>query len=100
MKRADGNRLMAMNRRDKYAKTLFNLASIATAIDAVAMEGHRQYRVVQELPFDLSETDAARALEEWLGEQKFNYTWRPCYLEQDAFRPSIATEYPELVIHW
>lgn len=100
MKRADGNRLMAMNRRAKYAKTLFNPASIATAIDTVAMEGHRQYRVVQELPFDLSETDAARALEDWLTEQKFNYAWRPRYLEHDAFRPSIATEHPELVIYW
>lgn len=100
MKRADGNRLMAMNRRAKYATTLFKPATIATAIDAVAMDGHRQYRVVQELPFDLSETEAARALEEWLEEQKFNYTWRPRFLEQDAFRPSIATEHPELVISW
>lgn len=100
MKRAEGNYLMAMNRRNKYAKTLFNPASIATAIDAVAMEGHRQYRVVQELPFDLSETEAAHALEGWLKEQKFTYAWRPRFLEQDAFRPSIATEHPELVISW
>ncbi|MGV1905050.1 hypothetical protein [Agrobacterium cavarae] len=100
MKRADGNRLMAENYRDRYAKKLFNPATIATAIDAVAMEGHRQYRVMQELPFDLSETDAAHALEQWLKEQKFNYSWRPRFLEQDAFRPSIATEHPELVISW
>lgn len=100
MKRADGNRLMAVNSRTKYAKILFNPASIATAIDAVAMEGHRQYRVVQEIPFDLSETDAAHALEEWLKEQEFAFTWRPRYLEQDAFRPSVATEHPELVIYW
>lgn len=100
MKRAEGNHLMAMNRRAKYAKTLFNPATIATAIDAVAMDGHRQYRVAQELPFDLSETEAALALEDWLTEQKFTFTWRPRYLEQDAFRPSIATEHPELVILW
>ncbi len=100
MKRADGNRMMALNRRAKYAKTLFNPATIATAIDAVAFEGHRQYRVVQELPFDLSETEAATALEQWLEQEKFTYTWRPRYLEQDGFRPSIATEHPELVIHW
>nr|WP_154963123.1 hypothetical protein [Agrobacterium tumefaciens] len=92
--------MMALNRRAKYAKTLFNAATIATAIDAVAFEGHRQYRVVQELPFDLSETEAATVLEQWLTEQKFTYTWRPRYLEQDAFRPSIATEHPELVICW
>ncbi|MFK0207194.1 hypothetical protein [Agrobacterium sp. NPDC090283] len=91
---------MAMNRRAHYAKTLFNPATIATAIDAVAFEGHRQYRVVQELPFDLSETEAARILQEWLEGEKFTYTWRPRFLEQDAFRPSIATEHPELVISW
>ncbi len=100
MKRADGNRLMAENYRNRYAKKLFNPATIATAIDAVAMEGHRQYRVMQEVPFDISETEAARALEHWLSEQKFAYTWRPRYLEQDAFRPLITTEHPELVISW
>ncbi len=100
MKRAEGNHLMAMRYREKYAKTLFNPATIATAIDAVAFEGYRQYRVVQELSFDLSETEAATALEQWLTEQKFTYTWRPRFIEQDAFRPSIATEHPELVISW
>jgi len=100
MKRAEGNLMMAMNRRAKYARKLFNTATVATAIDAVAFEGHRHYRVVQELPFDLSGTEAARALEQWLTEQHFKYMWRPRYLEQDEFRPSIATEYPELVISW
>lgn len=100
MKRAEGNHLMAMTYRAKYAKKLFNPATIATAIDAVAMEGHRQYRVVQDISFDLSETEAAHALEQWLKEQLFTYTWRPRFLEQDAFRPSIATEYPEIVIQW
>ncbi|WHA39742.1 hypothetical protein [Agrobacterium larrymoorei] len=100
MKRAEGNRMMAERYRNRYAKKLFNPATIATAIDAVAMEGHRQYRVVQEIPFDLSETDAAHELEEWLKDQNFAYSWRPRYLERDAFRPSIATEHPELVIAW
>ncbi|MFB7143350.1 hypothetical protein ACWGMK_00855 [Agrobacterium deltaense] len=100
MKRSEGNYLMAINRRASYAKKLFNPATIATAIDAVAFEGHRQYRVVQELPFDLSGTAAARALEAWLDQEQFTYTWRPRFLEQDAFRPSIATEHPELVIYW
>ncbi|KXG87601.1 hypothetical protein [Agrobacterium bohemicum] len=100
MKRSDGNVLMAMNHRAQYAKKLFNPATIATAIDAVAAEGHRQYRVVQEIPFDLSGTAAARALEMWLDQEKFSYTWPPRFLEQDAFRPSIATEHPELVVLW
>lgn len=100
MKRAEGNCMMAVSYRAKYAKKLFNPATVATAIDAVACEGHRQYRVVQELPFDLSGTAAARALEVWLDQEQFSYMWRPCYLEQDPFRPSIATEYVELVITW
>lgn len=100
MKRAEGNRLMADNYRNRYAQKLFNPATIATAIDAVAMEGHRKYRVVQEVSFDLSETEAAKALEQWLKDQRFTYAWRPRYLEQDSFRPSVATEHPELVILW
>lgn len=100
MKRAEGNRLMAMNRRNRYAKILFNPVTIATAIDVVAFEGHRQYRVVQEFPFDLSETDAAHALEEWLTEQKFTYTWRPTYTEHDPLRPVISGEYAEMLIFW
>lgn len=100
MKRAEGNRMMAERCRNRYAKKLFNQATIATAVDAVAMEGHRHYRVVQEQPFDLSETEAAYKLQDWLKEHMFTYSWQPRFLEQDAFRPSISTEYPELVISW
>lgn len=100
MKRAQGNRLMADNYRNRYAKKLFNTATIATAIDAVAMEGHRQYRVAQEAPFDLSETEEARALQKWLEREGFTFGWRPRFLEQDAFRPSIVTEHAELHISW
>ncbi|CVI17422.1 conserved hypothetical protein [Agrobacterium fabacearum CFBP 5771] len=100
MKRAEGNRMMAERYRNRYAKKLFNPATIATAIDAVAMEGHRQYRVVQELPFDLSNTVAAKNLEIWLKEESFEFAWRPCFLEQDAFRPEIRTEYAEMLVFW
>ena len=100
MKRAEGNYLMATNFRTKYANTLFNPASVAAVIDEVAFNGHRHYRLVQEHPFDLSDTDAAKALEEWLDKEQFHYTWRPAFIEQEPFRPSIATEFPELVISW
>ncbi len=100
MKRAEGNFLMAANVRTKYANKLFKPETIATAIDEVAFQGHRHYRVVQELPFDLSDTDAAKALEEWLDREEFHYVWRPTHLEQDASRRSIVTEYPELEISW
>ncbi|QND46966.1 hypothetical protein HB780_14605 [Rhizobium lusitanum] len=100
MKRSEGNFLMAANVRTKYANKLFKPEAVATAIDELAFQGHRHYRIVQELPFDLSDTDAAKALEIWLDDEQFHYTWRPTYLEQEAYRPSIVTEYPELVISW
>jgi hypothetical protein len=100
VKRADGNALMAANFRTKYAAKLFEPAIIAAAIDERAFAGHRHCRVVQELPFDLSETEAARTLEAWLTSEGFRYEWRPTYIELDPFRPTRFTEYPELVILW
>ncbi|MER9020325.1 hypothetical protein [Mesorhizobium sp. M0590] len=100
MKRAEGNVLMATTTRTKYAERLFKLATIAAAIDEAAFHGHRRYRVVQEFPFDLSDTEAAKALEKWLDAEQFEYVWRPTRLEQDDFRPSILAEYPELEISW
>lgn len=78
--RSEGNFLMATSVRTKYADKIFNPAAVAAAIDEVAFQGHRQYRVVQELPFDLSETDAAHALEDWLDQEQFHYIWRPTFL--------------------
>ncbi len=100
MKRAEGNFLMATNVRIKYANVIFKPETVAAAIDELAFVGHRQYRIVQELPFDLSETEAAKTLEEWLDEEQFHYVWRPTHIEQDAMRPSITTEYPEILIYW
>ena len=100
MKRAEGNFLMATRMRTNYADELFRTATIAAAIDEAATQGKRYHRVVQELPFDLSGTDAAQALEEWLDTEEFHYVWRPTFLEQDPYRPNIVTEYPELEITW
>lgn len=100
MKRAEGNYMMAMRFRTTYANKLFFPTSVAAAIDDLAMQGGRYYRIAQEHPFDLSDTDAAKALEVWLDGEQFHYMWRPTFLEQEPFRPSIVTEYPELVILW
>lgn len=100
MKRAESYYHMAADVRRDLASTLFNPGTVADAIHEVASLGHRHYRIVQEHPFDLSETDSAHALEDWLDEQEFHYVWRPAYVEQDPFRPSIVTEYVELVISW
>jgi hypothetical protein len=100
MKRAEGNFMMATNVRNKYATRIFNPATVAAAIDDAAFQGYRQYRIIQEMPFDLSDTDAAHTLEEWLDREQFHYVWRPTFVEQDALRPAIAAEYPELAISW
>jgi hypothetical protein len=100
MKRAEGNHLMATGVRLRYAAKLFKPEAIAAAIDERSFAGHRYLRVVQDLPFNLSETKAAKALEEWLRREQFQFSWRPAYIEQDPFRPSIVTEYLELTISW
>lgn len=100
MKRAEGNFMMATNVRNKYARKIFSPTAVAAAIDEVAFQGYRHYRIVQELPFDLSETEAARALEEWLDGEQFCYVWRPTFGQPDLCRPLSAAEYPELVISW
>jgi hypothetical protein len=100
MKRAESYYVMATKTRRKIAEALFAPAAIAHAIDEIASLGHRTYRVVQELPFDLSDTDAAKALEIWLDSEEFHYVWRPTFIETDPFRPAQITEYPELVIMW
>ncbi|CDX21390.1 conserved hypothetical protein [Mesorhizobium plurifarium] len=100
MKRSEGNFHMATTARTLYADKLFKPATIAATIDVRAKNGYRQYRVVQQLPFDLSETAAARALEEWLDQEQFHYIWRETYLEHDALRPVFGFKYPELEISW
>ncbi|MGV2125514.1 hypothetical protein ACQZ4R_20745 [Agrobacterium vitis] len=100
MMRAESNFFMATRIRTDYANRIFKPSLVATAIDEVAVKGFRQFRIVQEFPFNLSDTDAAKALEEWLGREQFHYVWRPTYIEQNPFRPQPAIEYPELTITW
>jgi hypothetical protein len=100
MKRSEGNFLMAAKMRTNYANQIFKPAKVASFIDELAFNGFRHYRIVQEWPFDLSDTDAAKALEVWLDQEQFHYTWRPTYLAQDPLRPTVTTEYPELLITW
>jgi hypothetical protein len=100
MKRAESYYLMSADMRREIANVLFNPGSVANAIHEVAALGHRSYRIEQDDPFDLSDTDAAHVLEDWLDREEFRYVWRPTYIEVDAFRPPQTTEYPELVIYW
>lgn len=100
MKRAESYFHMAADVRRDLANILFNPDTVSRAIYEAAALGHRHHRIVQEHPFDLSDTDSAHILEEWLDSEEFHYVWRPAFIEQDPFRPSIVTEYVELVISW
>lgn len=100
MKRAESYYTMAAEMRREIANVLFNPTVVSNAIHERAALGYRSLRIEQDDPFDLSETEAARALEDWLDSQDLRYVWRPTYIEPDPFRPSLTTEYPELVITW
>jgi hypothetical protein len=100
MKRAESYYTMAADMRREIANVLFNPTVVTNAIHEVAALGHRSYRITQDDPFDLSDTDAARALEVWLDNEEFRYVWRPTFIEVDPYRPEQVTEYPELVIYW
>jgi hypothetical protein len=100
MKRAESYYTMAADMRHEIANVLFNPTVVSNAIHEVAALGHRSYRIVQEDPFDLSDTEAAQALELWLDQEEFRYVWRSTYIDTDPFRPGQTTEYPELVIYW
>ncbi|QQM32360.1 hypothetical protein JET14_09595 [Martelella lutilitoris] len=100
MKRAESTYLMATRARDTYAATLFGLANIATEIDNAASQGYREYRIEQQLPFDLKQTEAAQQLEKWLEEQGFRYRWRSTIMVIDPICRPPSIEYPELVIEW
>lgn len=100
MKRSESYYHMAVSARRSMAKALFTSSNIAQAVHEAAALGYRHYRIVQPAPFDLSDTEAAQALEEWLDSEEFHYIWRPTFVAQDPLRPSLVTEYPELVITW
>jgi len=100
MKHAASCHLMSAHIRRRIAEQLFALPAVASAIHEAASLGYRTYRVAQEHPFDLSDTEAAKALERWLASEEFQYLWRTTYVEPDPLRPAQVSEYVELVIVW
>lgn len=100
MKRAESYCAMADRTRQAYASSLFDPNAIANAIHEQAKRGFRRYRVAQDLPFDLSDCQAARSLENWLTKEDLRYAWRVTYIDTDPLRPPVSAEYPELEIMW
>lgn len=100
MRRAASTYEATTNARRKYAENIFDIGTVAASILDRAEEGYRLLRINQEYPFDLSTTDAAQALEEWLEHEGYRYAWKATPEIVDPFRPSSEFEYPELVIVW
>jgi hypothetical protein len=100
MKRGESYRLMATHIQRELALELFAPHAIARAIHEAASLGYRSYRVVQQHPIDLSDTEHAKMLERWLVSEEFQYAWRQAYAEPDPLRPSYLAGYPELEIMW
>lgn len=100
MTRSETTYLLTDRAREKYAVKLFTIGTVATQIDVLARQGYRTLRIKQELPFDLSDSEAAKTLVTWLEKEHFRPCWRPAHAEPDPLRPAEPTEYPELVIHW
>lgn len=86
--------------RDRYASELFNIATVAAAIELRAEEGYRDLRLGQKHPFDLSRTSAAAALEHWLEEQQYRYAWYQTPPLLDPLFSPASDDYPELAIFW
>lgn len=86
--------------RDDYAAELFEIGTIAAAIELRAKEGYRDLRLGQSYPFDLSRTPSALKLENWLDGNGYRYAWYPTRpLLDPLFSPS-SEDYPELAIFW
>jgi hypothetical protein len=86
--------------REHYATDLFDLKQVRQAIERRAADGFRDFRVVQQQPFDLSRSAPARALENWLEDNHYRYVWTPTPPAHDPLRSSHSEDYPELAIFW
>ena len=86
--------------RDRYARELFAIETVATAIEIRAEEGYRDLRLGQQHPFDLSRTPAAANLEHWLEEQQYRYAWYPTPPVTDPLYSPSSEDYLELAIFW
>jgi len=86
--------------RERYAQELFDIGTIATAIQIRAEDGYRDLRLCQNHPFDLSRTPAALALENWLDTNDYRYAWYPTRPVLDPLCSPSSEDYPELAIFW
>lgn len=100
MRHSENAYLVTSKARRQYAEELFNVTTIAVVIDELASHGHRRYRVIQEMPFDLSETAAAKELEAWLEQEDYLHFWRLALEPGDPHRPGLSSDYQELEIRW
>lgn len=100
MKRSETTYEVTAKARRAYAESVFDLATVVAAIRDRATEGYRCYRISQIYPFDLSDSEAALALMQWLEDEYFRYAWQHTPEIIDPFHPVETGEYPELVVFW
>jgi len=86
--------------RDRHARELFDLTRVRQAIENRATEGYRDLRLVQEHPFDLSQSAPARQLEDWLEANQYRYAWSPTPPLADPLHSSLSEDYLELAVFW
>ncbi len=88
---------IATKSRENYALELYKISVIEQAINQRAEFGFRTYRIIQDYPFELNETIAAKQLELWLDQNDLGFNWRPTKSLADPPGPIC---YSELEINW
>lgn len=88
---------IATKSREGYASEVFNTTNIEHAIKQRAEFGFRTYRIIQDYPFELFETIAAKQLEQWLDDNDLCFVWHPTKRLAD---PPNSISCSELEINW
>lgn len=88
---------LATASREEYAAELYHPTTIEEVIKQRAEFGFRTYRIIQDYPFELYETNAAKQLELWLDQNDLGFIWRPTKRLAD---PPGPVTYSELEINW
>lgn len=96
MKLGDGLFYRTTQKREKYAREVFDIDQVRRRIFQVSDEGIGELRLKQSRPITLQLTEPAKHLTNWLGLNAIRYDWRPT--AQKAF--GMMIEYRELHLEW
>ncbi|PLX39571.1 MAG: hypothetical protein C0606_03470 [Hyphomicrobiales bacterium] len=87
---------------ETYAWEVFDQAAIARLIDKATAEGRQQVRVLQDVPVNLSETEAAKALVLRLAQLGYRAIWESAGQREVIGKRETGrvARYSELIIAW